>query len=770
MNEAETRAEIIDPKLKESGWGIVKDSYIRREYQISRGRIKSDKSRSNPEIADYVLVYKNYKLAIIEAKAYGAGATEGVNQAKKYADILHIEYTYATDGNQIYEINMKTGKEQYLDRFPTPDELWNAINKQISEWKNKFDEIPYEYIHDSKSMRYYQEIAISEATDAIALEKKRILLTLATGAGKTFIAFQIVWKLFHARWNLKRDGLRRPRILFLADRNVLATQAFNNFSAFPEDVLVRIKTKDIRSKGIVPTNGSIFFTIFQTFMSGPNSTPYYGEYPKDFFDLIIIDECHRGGANDESNWRTILEYFSDAVQLGLTATPKQKDNVNTYKYFGEPVYTYSLKQGINDGFLTPFKVRRIQTTMDEYIYTKDDQVIEGAVEEGKVYDNNDFNVTIEIEEKESNRVKIMLEEILPYDKTIVFCANQGHARLIRDLINRQKPSPDPLYCVRVTANDGKIGDEYLDDFQDTEKTIPTILTTSQKLSTGIDAKNVRNIVLMRPINSMIEFKQIIGRGTRIFEGKTYFTVIDFVNAYANFSQPEWDGEPLENIEDSLETHDKNRKNINAIIDDETSDEDTVQKRIITRIKLRDGKEHEIQHMASTSIWDVEGKPLSASEFIQNLYEDISSIIPSLEQLIYIWSDPNSRTVFLQKLKSKGYGKDQLKIIQELIKAQDSDMYDVIAYVTFGIVPVSRTERITNAKKLLLKNHYTDAQQLFIEYVLSQYIISGVSELAEEKLPDLLKIYYHSINDAEKMLGGVTKIRDIFISFQKYLYA
>jgi type I restriction enzyme R subunit len=385
--------------------------------------------------------------------------------------------------------------------------------------------------------------------EAVADNKQRILLTLATGTGKTFIAFQVAWKLFKSRWNLSCKPERQPRILFLADRNILANQAYNAFSAFPEDALVRIDPADIRKKGKVPKNGSIFFTIFQTFMSGPmkdgHPSPYFGDYPQDFFDFIIIDECHRGGANNESTWRGILEYFKPAVQLGLTATPKRHDNVDTYAYFGEPVFVYSLKDGINDGFLTPFKVKQISTTLDEYTYTPDDTVVEGEVESGRVYEEPEFNKKIEIPERERKRVEIFMRMINQKEKTLVFCANQHHALVVRDAINQLKDSKDPNYCQRVTANDGELGEQHLRDFQDNEKNIPTILTTSQKLSTGVDARNIRNIVLMRPINSMIEFKQIIGRGTRLFDGKNYFTIHDFVKAYKHFNDPEWDGEPLD---------------------------------------------------------------------------------------------------------------------------------------------------------------------------------------------------------------------------------
>ncbi len=536
----------------------------------------------------------------------------------------------------------------------------------------------------SKTARYYQENSVNNVLNAIAQNKDRILLTLATGTGKTFIAFQIAWKLFQTRWNLKKDGTRRPRILFLADRNILANQAFNSFSAFPEDAVVRISPDEIKKHKKVPKNGSIFFTIFQTFMTGKNDTPNYGEYSPDYFDFIIIDECHRGGANNESNWRGILDYFSPAVQLGLTATPRRKDNVDTYKYFGDPVYTYSLKEGINDGFLTPFKVKRIKTTLDDYIYTSDDVIIEGEVEEGKVYEESDFNKIIEIKEREEKRVKIFMNEIDQNEKTIIFCANQDHALAIRDLVNQNKNSKNPKYCVRVTANDGALGEQYLNEFQDNEKTIPTILTTSQKLSTGVDARNVRNIILMRPVNSMVEFKQIIGRGTRLFDGKEFFTVYDYVDAYLNFLDSEWDGEPIEPVEkEDCKICGKNpceclKPNCpvcgNSPCTCEAEPElvceicskspcicDLPRKRKL-KIKLRDGKEREIQHMISTSFWSADGKPISTEEFLANLYGTLPEFFSNEEELRNIWAEPKTRKAFLEKLADSGYGKDELETL------------------------------------------------------------------------------------------------------------
>lgn len=787
MNEEETRAELIDPQLKQNGWGDVADSKVSREYYFTLGRIHTGGLRGKPEKADYVLIYRNQKLAVIEAKKADSEATEGVTQAKEYADKLKTTYTYATNGRKIYEICMKTGEERYVERYPTPDELWTKVYSDQNEWRLKFSQVPFEDNGGTKSLRYYQEIAINKTMEAIAMTKNRILLTMATGTGKTFIAFQIAWKLFQTRWNLNRDGERRPRVLFLADRNILADQAFNAFSAFAEDALVRINPSDIRRVGSVPTNGNIFFTIFQTFMSGPNNSPYFGEYPTDFFDFIIVDECHRGGANDESNWRAILEYFSPAVQLGLTATPKRNDNIDTYKYFGEPVYIYSLKEGVNDGFLTPFRVKRIKTTLDDYVYTPDDKVVEGEVEVGKIYTEDDFNTKIEIMAREANRVKIMMDGINQNEKTLVFCVNQNHALAVRDLINQYKTNSDPFYCVRVTANDGARGDQYLREFQDNEKAIPTILTTSQKLSTGVDARNVRNIVLMRPINSMIEFKQIIGRGTRLFDGKEYFTIYDFVDAYKHFSDPEWDGEPIAEVCTKCGENpcvcEKNPPRVCKVCGQrpcicvKPPPEpcpicgklpcicDKKQKIVI---RLRDGKEREIQHMIATSFWGADGHPISAEEFIQNIYGTLPEYFKNESELRKIWSNPTTRHDFLSKIEAAGYGKEELKILQELVNATDSDLYDALAYISFASKPVTRVQRAENAHKFTT-DRVDENQNKFIEFVLTKYVTTGVEELDLNQLPTLLKLRYSAIDDAERSLGNIEKIKSTFIDFQKYLY-
>ena len=715
-----------------------------------------------------------------------------------YAGKMAIRCTYASNGQGIYAIDMETGEEGETPSYPTPDELWKLTFAKANAWRDRFAAVPYPDKSGTWTIRFYQEISADRVLEAIADGRDRVLLTLATGTGKTSIAFQIAWKLFNARWNLTdwksgAEPTRRPRILFLADRNNLADQAFNDFTsftAFPDDALARIKPEDIRKKGKVPKNANLFFTIFQTFMSGPikdgKPSPYFGEYPPDFFDFIIIDECHRGGANDEGNWRDIMKHFAPAVQLGLTATPKRQENADTYAYFGEPVYIYSLKEGINDGFLTPFRVKQIATTLDEYVYTPDDQVVEGEVESGKRYTESDFNRIIEIKEREAHRVKVFMDLINQKEKALVFCATQDHALAVRDLINQMKTSTDPNYCQRVTANDGELGNQHLRDFQDNDKTIPTILTTSQKLSTGVDARNIRNIILMRPIKTMIEFKQIIGRGTRLYDGKDYFTIYDFVKAYLHFSDPEWDGEPLEPEPCSkcncypcqCVKPSPQPCPVCGSLPCECPKEPcevcgqrpcVCKKKTKTKVKLADGKERAIQHMVCTTFWHPDGTPMSALQFMEMLFGKLPAFFKDEDELRALWSVPDTRKMLLQGLAEKGFGHEQLVEMQRIIDAEKSDLFDVLAYVAYALPPLDREERAARAK-VVINTKFNSKQQVFLDFVLSHYVQVGVEELDQEKLTSLLRLKYHnSISDALADLGRAEEIGQVFIGFQKYLY-
>lgn len=816
MNEADTRANLIDPKLVAAGWSKVEGSHIRREVNITLGRIITGGTRSQPVISDYVLEYQGRKLAAIEAKKEGLSYTEGVRQAKDYAARLQCRIAYATNGHEIYQIDLLTGQEALVEKFLSPAELWQltyvdaakktgeVIPDFAAAWRAAFAQIPFQIKGDWQP-RYYQENAIRNTLEAIARGEQRILLTLATGTGKTCIAFQTAWKLFHSRWSLNaqknpENAKKRPRILFLADRNVLANQAFNDFGHFGEDAIVRIAPGEIKKKGAVPKNASVFFTIFQTFMSGGkdkdgNDTPYFGDYPSDFFDFIIIDECHRGGANDESSWREILNYFSPAVQLGLTATPKRQDNTDTYKYFGEPVYSYTLKEGINDGFLTPFKVLPIVGTMDEYVYTPGDGVVvKGNPEPGKVYKEADFNRIITIPQREEMRVRYWMDRFKPKEKTIVFCATQEHAGIVRDYINQYAVkkgwTTNSSYCVRVTANDGSAGESDLKIFQDNEKTIPTILTTSRKLSTGVDARNVRNIVLMRPCNNMIEFKQIIGRGTRLYDGKDYFTIYDFVKAHYNFADPEWDGEPLAPEECNT------CNNSPCSCKDGSSNGGTPckgceQKPCICEkpepepcdicgerpckcdnkivIQLSDGKARQIKHISSAMYWSAEGRPITAKEFVERMFDDLPQFFENEDQLRTIWSDPTTREILLTNLSEAGYDEEKLDSMKDLIDAQDSDVYDVLAFVAYAIETRTRIERVQHAKPAIAKAFATYKQQEFINFILGKYIEDGVQELATNKMRSLIELKYNTISDAATEFGSPAVIRETFIGFQRFLY-
>ena len=779
MNESQTRLEKIDVAIKQAGWGVVEESRIIVEYPIAKGRI-SKSMAPKPLKADYILVYKGVKLAVVEAKSDEKDVSEGVAQAKLYAKMLDIRFTYATNGDKIYAMDMHTCEEGEVMSFPSPQDLWAWTLGDSDEWRDKFYEQPL-FSNGTKSPRYYQEIAINKTLAEIAKGRNRILLTLATGTGKTYIAFQIAWKLFQTRWNVKKTG-NRPRILFLADRNTLANQAFNGFFGFAPDALVRIKPDSIRKSGKVPTNGSVFFTIFQTFMTGQGENYFFGEYPKDFFDLIIIDECHRGGAKDESSWRGILEYFDSAVQLGLTATPRREINADTYRYFGEPVYQYSLKQGISDGFLTPFRHCMMRGTIDDYIYSPEDEILSGEVDEGRVYNEVDFYLgNITIKQRDEARVKEFMSHINPNEKTIVFCATQNHAGQVRDMINRLHKG-NPYYAVRVTANDGEIGETFLREFQDNEKTIPTILTTSQKLSTGVDALNVRNIVLLRPVKSMIEFKQIIGRGTRLYEGKYFFTIYDFVRAYENFQDAAWDGEPVCphcgnepcTCKDSDYTSiPEEREDIPAVGDMEVNyqaDSKEVEEREKPQkleIRLSDGRARRIKYIKADMFWGADGKPVAAEDFLREMFGAMPDFFSTAEELREKWATPKTREELLEKMSEAGYGIDVLKQVRKLVDAEDSDLLDVLEYIAYQTEPMERRERVRKVETF--KRSLSAVEQDFVSYIIDLYLRAGVEELGTKKLPEIIKLKYGSLVDGTSTLGSIDVARNAFLNLQQCLY-
>jgi type I restriction enzyme R subunit len=816
MNESDTRLKKIDPALKAAGWGVVEGSDIfteQRAYIVSPGRIVT-KAKRNPDKIDYLLTYKGVKIGIVEAKKDELDVSAGVEQAKKYAKAMNIRWTYSTNGDKIWAIDMyaKPGDftEGFVDKFPTPQELWTMTFPDKNDWRDKFNLLPFNR-DGGKQPRYYQENAVNAVLEAISKKIDRILLTLATGTGKTYIAFQICWKLMQTRWNIAENG-RLPKILFLADRNILADQAFNAFAAFDQNALARITPKEIRKNGgKVPKGQSIYFTIFQTMLCGSDgeskeetdNIEYYKQYPQDFFDFIIIDECHRGGANDESEWRKLMEYFSPAYQLGLTATPRRTINGDTYKYFGEPVYQYSLKQGIEDGYLTPYRVKSCTNQIiDEYVYNEEDKIIRGEelLDKEKTYDEADFyHGKIKIRERDELRVEEFLDSANPDEKAIVFCATQNHAMQVRDMINSYAKR-GTNYCVRVTADDGSEGEEQLRKFQDNEKTIPTILTTSQKLSTGVDAQNVRNIVLMRPVPNMIEFKQIIGRGTRLFDDKYYFTIYDFVGAHKKFYDEEWDNPnpvcPIcEKYPCECSTHPKcpvcgkwpcecKRPPRPCPVCGKwpcicppkpcpicgnlpcTCPKDVIE------IEIGKGRKAKIKKDFN---WEerimFDGKLITLKEFVNVLVdnETLPKFFKDDEDLRTQWQNPETRKALLEKMEHDGFSLDKLLKVQEMLNYEKCDLLDVLEYLAYQTNPLERQQRVSMVRPLLA-TELNAKQTEFVDFVLQQYVQQGYGELSMENLPELIKLKYGTINDAKTELGSLVDINRIFVDFQKELYA
>jgi type I restriction enzyme R subunit len=769
ISEADTRAKFIDPEIQKSGW----EDFVIREHYFTDGRKLIGGKRGKRLFVDYLLKYKNVNLAIIEAKRLDKHPTEGLQQAIKYAEKLKVKYVFATNGKQVYEFDLSTGKGDYIDSFPTPDEIYNRSFENLTPVKEDLLSVPF-YLTGDKQPRYYQENAVKKAVEAIANNEKRILLTLATGTGKTFIAFQIVYKLYQKRWNLD-NAERRPKILILADRNILADQAINTFNDPFEKDLVKIDGSEIKARnGQVPTNAHIFFAIYQAISEKENIGGFYKQYPADFFDLIIIDECHRGSANEEGSWRDILDYFDSAVHLGLTATPKRKDNVDTYQYFGKPVYEYSLKDGINDGYLSPYKVKKIRTNIDSYIYTKADKVLEGEVEYKKVYKKKDFNKTIIIPKQIELVAQALLANINPMEKTIIFCVDQPHALNMRDAINKFKKISDPNYCVRITSDEGKDGRDLLERFQDNDKDIPVILTSSQMLTTGVDARNVRNIVLVREINSMVEFKQIVGRGTRLFDGKDFFTIIDFSEeASDKFYDPEWDGLPDE--EEGGDT-DGNTGGGGGNTGGNTGGEppivDPLPRPDKIVIELSNGRKLKVIDVETRYI-DENGLPLTTAQFLEKLIGFIPDLYESEEQLRKLWSKPETREELLQKLAQSGIDEEQLESLKILFEAKESDIFDILMHITYTNEIITRKQRASTTKEneQFFEIYENLKARDFLKFVLERYELDGIKELKREKLANLVELNnLGTTKDAAKVFGGLQKLVDAFYKIQELLYA
>ncbi len=762
-SEDDTRVKLIDAKLYASSWS---EENIIRNYYFTDGRKLIGNKRAERKFADYLLKFQNNNLAIIEAKKQNKDALDGLSQGIEYAKTLNVPFVYSTNGDKIYEYDLRVSRGEYIENFPSPNELFQRVYGNLKEWQYKLLTQRELYI-PQKTLRYYQKIAVDKVIEALINGKDRILLTLATGTGKTTIAFALCYRLLEARWN-KENKDQKPKILFLCDRVSLRDQALGEFNAVESDCKV-ISAEEIRKNdGKIITNANVFFGIYQSLAANSKDqentqeeqeSKFYLQYPKDFFDLIIIDECHRGGANEEGNWACVLEHFSSATHLGLTATPKKSDNVDTYRYFGESAYEYSLKEGIEDGFLTPYKVKRITTTLSEgYVYNPDD-LIEGELEKG-FYKMSEFERNIHLPQYNDFLAKEILKLIDPMDKTIIFCANQAHANEVKRAIDKYKSVKRDDYCVRVTSDEGKIGLDYLKLFQDNDKSYPVILTSSKMLTTGVDAKNVRNIVLLANIGSMVEFKQIIGRGTRVYEGKDFFTILDFVGATKLFYDPKWDGEKIEELKEQDEKEKITKEHIK-----QTKEESKEKKSVTIHLKGTKLKVLDI----TTSYVGAQGKPLSTKEFLEFLIGKLGEYYDDEAKLREIWSDQKNRERFLKALANDGVDEDALKDLREIFQ-KDCDIYDVLAHLSFNAEIKTRQERVLQVENSeFLKRFQKEKALKFIEFLLGRYQQYGIKDFDRSLAPLIELSSLGNVKEIVSEFGGVENLKQSVDDLQREIY-
>lgn len=771
-SESDTRANYIDQQLKNNKW---ETHNIKREYYFTDGRKAIWNKRWYRKFADYLLKYKWCNLAIIEAKKQWLSPTEWLEQVKDYWKILNLRFVYSSNWEKTYEFDLLTWKWIFIDSYPSPEELYNKVHTKVNKTREVLLNEPF--LLSEKTPRYYQEIAINKTMEAIAEWENRILLTLATGTWKTVIAFQTVYKLFMARWSKEGIWVRRPRILFLADRNILVDQAMNTFNPLEKDIL-KINWIEIKKRWWkVPTNSNIFFAIYQALVwwnqNDDNETKddssyveeaYFSRYPKDFFDLIIIDECHRWWARDDWNWSEILKYFDSAVHLWLTATPKREDNIDTYKYFWKPVYEYSLKAWIDDWFLTPFKIKRIKLNIDELVLNSADTVLSWVADKD-VYYTKDMEKNIVIHERSDLIAGTILNQINKMDKTIIFCTDQEHALRIRDSINKYKTVKDPDYCVRVTSNEWEIWRQYLERFQDNDKDIPVILTSSQMLTTWVDALNVRNIVLVRNIWSIVEYKQIVWRWTRVFDWKDYFTILDFVGATNDFRDELWDGWP-EEIPDTPETPPKVKPPITWWWNDWWEWWDPKEKLIV---KLWDRREVKVIDIETRYLDPSTWKHLSSEEFLQKIVWELPNFYKDEHQLRMLWSNPETREELLNWLSHIWLDKEQLDDLKSMFEATDSDIFDILAHLSFDSDIKYRSERSIYWEEIVDNYNSLKARE-FLEFLLALYVKNWILEFRKDWLASKIELFNKwQAREIASEFGWIEELRNAYYEVQKSLY-
>jgi len=779
LTEADTCRKYVLPKLYAAGWD---DDRISEQKTFTDGRIVVAGNRTirrSQKRADYLLRFRpDFSIAVVEAKAAYKNPGDGLQQAKEYAQILGLKFAYATNGHGIVEHDFTTGRDTDLQNFPTPDELWERITQSENIPSQIVERLLTPYYHLSgKSPRYYQEIAINRAVEAILRGKKRVLLTLATGTGKTVVAFQICWKLWSTRWNRTGEH-RRPRILYLADRNILVDDPKDKIFAPFEDARWKIEGEAIKSR-------EMYFATYQAIARDERRPGLYRDYPKDFFDLIIVDECHRGSARDESNWREILTYFEPAFQIGMTATPLREDNRDTYRYFGNPIYTYSLRQGIDDGFLAPYRVHRIVTTMDATGWRPSKGELDryGREIPDAEYGTPDFERKVAMKvrtEAIARNLTEFLKNTDRYGKSIVFCVDQEHAEDMRKALNNLNADivkQYPEYVVRVTADEGKTGRGYLDRFMELETKVPAIVTTSQLLTTGVDVQTCKNVVLARTINSMTEFKQIIGRGTRVRDdyGKLYFNILDYTGSATRlFADPDFDGEPALITEEEMneagetvkETVERKEETITEPLPPAEPIGGTEEPR--RKFYVDNGAVEIAAHFVYEL--DAEGKQLRVVKFTDYTGEKVRNMYPSAAELRSKWSNADERAAIIEALEQRGIA---LEEVIEAAKQPDADPFDLLCHVAYS-APVrtrrERADRLRKEQKSFFERYGNEARTV-LDAILDKYVEYGTAQFS---IPDILKVPPISergtVTDITKMFGGAEKLRTAVSEMQSLLYA
>lgn len=783
--EADTCRKWVVPKLQAAGWDDEPHS-ISEQRTITDGRIVPVGKgfiRKPPKRVDYLLRYtRDFPLAVVEAKASYKTAADGLQQAKHYAEMLGLKFAFATNGQDIIEFDYLTGLETRRTDYPTPNELWqrycgaNGIGN--TELANRLLTLCNHAV--GKNERYYQQIAINRTVEATLKGQRRVLITMATGTGKTVVAFQICWKLWSARWN-RTSEYRRPKILYLADRNILVDQPKDGiFSAFGD---ARFKIES----GEVVQSREMYFAIYQALAEDERRAGLFKSYPPEFFDLVIVDECHRGSARDDSSWRVILNYFSPAVQLGMTATPLREDNRDTYLYFGNPVYEYSLRQGIDDGFLAPYRVHRVITEWDAAGWrpSRNDLDRYGRPIPDDEYQTQDFERIVALRARTEAIARHLTEFLKKTDrfaKTIVFCVDQEHASEMQAALgnlNADLRVKHPDYVCRVTADEGDIGRGHLGRFQDVDTISPVILTTSQLLTTGIDAPTCKNVVLARVIGSMSEFKQIIGRGTRVRDdyGKLWFNIIDYTGSATRlFADPAFDGEPTRLTEEEI-TGTGETTHITETEPTETGEGEgtetgpviheppTVEPR---KFYFDEGQVQIAAHLVYEL--DSEGRQLRVVRYTDYAAEKVRTLCPTAKDLREKWADPVKRAEIIQGLEERGVSFAELA---EVAQQPEADPFDLLCHLAFN-APLrtrrERAQRLRSERKDFFDHYGPEARQVLDE-LLEKYAEHGDAQFV---LPDALHVPpvsgHGRPGEIIRLFGGAEQLRKAVQDLQNLLYS